>query len=84
LVSTLRVRYGIEHIPDEVLKTRVALSAKKFPAIIRPEKFIIVKRRINNQLDADKLRSIDVISSKYFEHHYANHEEYRSEPTDRL
>jgi hypothetical protein len=43
-----------------------------------------MKRRINNQLDADKLRFIDVISSTCFGHHYAHHQEYRSEPTDRL
>jgi hypothetical protein len=42
------------------------------------------KRRLNNQPDADKLRFIDVISSTYFGHHYAHHQEYRREPTDRL
>jgi hypothetical protein len=42
------------------------------------------KRRINNQLDADKLRFIDVISSTCFGYHYAHHQEYRSETTDRL
>jgi hypothetical protein len=42
------------------------------------------KRRINNQLDADKLRIIDVISSTCFGHHCAHHQEYRSEPTDCL
>jgi hypothetical protein len=31
-----------------------------------------MKRRINNQLDADKLRFIDVISSTCFGHHYAH------------
>jgi uncharacterized protein (DUF1919 family) len=41
-----------------------------------------VKRRINNQLDEDKLRFIDVISSTCFGHHYAHHQEYRSETTD--
>jgi hypothetical protein len=35
-------------------------------------------------LDADKLRFIDVISSTCFGHHYAPHQEYRIEPTDRL
>jgi hypothetical protein len=35
-----------------------------------------MKRRINNQLDADKLRFIDVISSTCFGHHYAHHQEY--------
>jgi hypothetical protein len=45
---------------------------------------VSVKRRINNQLDSDKLRFIDVISSTCFGHHYANHQEYRSEPIDRL
>jgi hypothetical protein len=34
-----------------------------------------MKRRINNQLDADKLRFIDVISSTCFGHHYAHHQE---------
>jgi hypothetical protein len=43
-----------------------------------------MKRRINNQLDADKLRFIDVISSTCFRHHYAHHQEYRGEPADRL
>jgi hypothetical protein len=46
--------------------------------------FLSMKRRINNQLDADKLRFIDVISSTCFGLHYAHHQEYRSEPTDRL
>jgi hypothetical protein len=35
----------------------------------------IMKRRINNQLDADKLRFIDVISSTFFGHHYAHHQD---------
>jgi hypothetical protein len=39
-----------------------------------------MKRRINNQIDADKLRFIDVISSTCFRHHYAHHQEYSSEP----
>jgi hypothetical protein len=44
----------------------------------------VTKRRINNQLDADKVRFIDVITSTCFGHHYAHHQEYRSETTDRL
>jgi hypothetical protein len=43
-----------------------------------------MKRRINNQQDADKLRFTDVIISTCFGHHYAHHQEYRSAPTDRL
>jgi hypothetical protein len=43
-----------------------------------------MKRRINNHPDADKLRFIDVMISSRFGHHYAHHQEYRSEPTDRL
>jgi hypothetical protein len=43
-----------------------------------------ITKRITNQLDADKLRFIDVISSTCFRHHYAHQQEYRSEPTDRL
>jgi hypothetical protein len=43
-----------------------------------------MKRRINDQLDADKLRFIDIISSKYFGNHYGQDQDYRSEPTDRL
>jgi hypothetical protein len=35
----------------------------------------IENRRINNQLDADKLRFIDVISSACFGHHYTHHQE---------
>jgi hypothetical protein len=38
-------------------------------------KIIHMKRRINKQLDADKLRFTDVISSKYFGNHYAHHQE---------
>jgi hypothetical protein len=45
---------------------------------------IIMERRINNQLDADTLRFTDIIISTYFRHHYAHHQEYRSEPRDRL
>jgi hypothetical protein len=52
--------------------------------ILNPIYNIYIKRRINNQLDADKLRFIDVISSTCFWKHYAHHQEYRSEPTDRL
>jgi hypothetical protein len=44
----------------------------------------IMKRRINNRLDADNLRFIVVISSTYFGHHYAHRQEYRNEPTDHL
>jgi hypothetical protein len=44
----------------------------------------MLKRRISNQLDADKVRFIDVIISTRFGHHYAHHQEYSSEPTDRL
>jgi hypothetical protein len=43
-----------------------------------------MKRRINNQLDADKLRFIDVISSACFGHHYALRQEHGIEPTDLL
>jgi hypothetical protein len=42
------------------------------------------RRRRNNQIDADKLRFIDVVSSTCFGHHYAHHQEYRSERTDGL
>jgi hypothetical protein len=40
-----------------------------------------MKRKINNQLDADKLRFTDVISSTCVGHHYAHHQAYRCEPT---
>jgi hypothetical protein len=42
MASTLRVRYPIGHIPDEVLKAPEALSTKQFPALIKPESFNIV------------------------------------------
>jgi hypothetical protein len=35
------------------------------------------QRRRKNQLDAVKLKFIDVIHSTYFRHHYAHHQEYR-------